>query len=117
MLRFTANRWWAFILALCLFTVGFLALTAQAPSVCRADDSGPSYTTTTDPPPAYGDPDVPSGPGAGRTGRMYVVRGGMRPTTQTFSGPPTGEGPTTTSALVERLRLFLLSLRSYVFGF
>ncbi len=117
MLRFSLNRWWAFILALCLFTVGLFALTAQSPSVCRADDMGPSFTTPSDPPPGYGDPDVPSGPGAGKTGRCYTVRGALSPTTQTLEGRPTGEGSITTSALMQRLRLFLLSFRSLYLRF
>jgi hypothetical protein len=117
MLRFAKNRWWAFILALCLFTVGFLALTAQTPSVCRASDSGPSFTTETDPPPSCGDPDIPTGPGAGKGGRGWVTRGGLSPTTQTLGSHPTGEGMTSTSAVVDRFRLFLLGLRSQYFRF
>ncbi len=118
MLRFSMNRWWAFILALCLFTVGLFALHAQSPSACRADDGGgPSFTTPSDPPPAYGDPDVPSGPGAGKTGRGYTVRGALTPTIQTPVDRPTGEGTVTTSALMQRLRLFLLSFRSLYLHF
>ncbi len=118
MLRFSLNRWWAFILALCLFTVGLFALNAQSPSVCHAAlASGPSITTPEDPPPAYGDPDVPSGPGAGKAGRGFTVRGGLTPTTQTLADRPTGEGTITTSALMQRLRLFLLSFRSLYLHF
>jgi len=117
MLRFTSNRWWAFILALCLFTVCLFALTAQMPSVCRANDSGPSYTTCTDPPAGYGDPDIPSGPGAGKGGRGVVTRGVSSLTERTFGVHPTGEGRPSSSVVVDRLRLFLLSLRSLYLRF
>ena len=75
MLRLSANRWWAFVLTLCLLTTCFFLITVQSPSVARAG-SGSCYLPTDDPPsdsPSLGDPDVPMGPGDGKTSKFVVA--------------------------------------------
>jgi len=114
MLRFSKNRWWAFVLTLLLFTACFCLLTTQAPTAARAD-SGPTITPE-DPPPSYGDPDVPTGPGNGKAG-MGVAHGGRIQGVSPSGTPPPGEGTTPVSVSMMRLHLFLLVLRSWLLRF
>lgn len=117
MLRFALNRWWALVLTLCLFTAGSL-LTAQIPSVASAN-TGSSYQPTDDQPPAptLGDPDVPMGPGDGRLGGKFMVGGGRNQVVPQNGVRPVGDGSTPISVAMDRLRLFLLSLRSLYLRF
>ncbi len=114
MLRFPKNRWWAFILTLCLFTACFVVLTAQAPSVSYA--ATPSLNGGTDPPPGYGDPDFPDG--GGKTSRRWTVgQGAMGQTVPTDGLRPAGEGVARPSVWMLRFYLVLASLRSLFFRF
>jgi hypothetical protein len=113
MLRFSTNRWWAFILALALFLVcGFIA-TAQAPRVAHATAIlGEEPADPPQPGVGIGDPDVPITPGAPKPGKA-VSPVSMR------SGPAVqgpvleGEGiaPSNASVWLMRLRLYLMGLR------
>ena len=118
MLRFTWNRWWAFVLTLCLFTVCSLLFTAQVPSVAIAS-SGTVYMPTDDQPPApsLGDPDVPMGPGDGKVGKSFAWRGEMSQVVRQNGACPAGDGVAPTSVVMNRLRLIVLSLRSFYLRF
>jgi hypothetical protein len=117
MLRFNPNRWWAFVLTLCLFTACFFLLTAQIPSVASADP-GSSYMPVDDPPvPTLGDPDVPMGPGDGKAGKTVVIRTGGNQVLQQGGACPVGDGAVPTSVVMDRLSLLLLSLRSFYLRF
>jgi hypothetical protein len=113
MLRFCPNRCWAFILALCLFSTCFFLLTTQAPPIARAD-AGTSMVPTDPPDPGagYGDPDVPIGPGQMKPSKGALSHGGMIQVVSKHGDRPVGDGAIPTSAVTERLRLFLLGLRS-----
>lgn len=111
MLRFPKNRWWAFILTLCLFTACFFALSAQTPSVSYS--STPSLNGGTDPPPGYGDPDFPDG--GGKATRGMVGHGAMGQTVPTDGLRPAGEGVARPSVWMLRFYLVLLSLRGFFF--
>jgi hypothetical protein len=118
MLRFNPNRWWAFVLTLCLFITCFFLLTAQVPSVASAD-SGLAYQPMVELPsgPAFGDPDVPMGPGDGKAGKAFVSRAGGNQVLQQSGARPVGDGAVPTSVVMDRLSLFLLSLRSFYLRF
>lgn len=119
MLRFTWNRWWAFVLTLCLSTVCALLLTAHFPSVARANTG--TYLSSDDQSPlgpSVGDPDVPAGPGQGRVGKgSGVVRSGTNQAVQRNGVGPVGDGVAPDSVLMDRLRLIVLSLRSLCLRF
>ena len=119
MLRFTWNRWWAFVLTLCLLTICSILLTAQVPSVASAGPSN-TYMPAEDqqpPVPSLGDPDVPMGPGDGKTGKSMVLRGGQGQVLRQSGVLPVGDGATPTSVVMNRLRLIVLSLRSFYLRF
>lgn len=119
MTRFTMNRWWALLLTLCLFTACFFLLsTAPLTPPARADGSG-SQLLPSDPAPGsgFGDPDVPIGPGGGKPVKQCVTRGGSSPLVTQTGAATVGDGRGTVSVLVMRLRLFLLSLRSFYLRF
>jgi hypothetical protein len=117
MLRFTLNRWWALVLTLCLFTACFL-FTAQVPSVASASTGSSSYMPSEDQPPvpALGDPDVPMGPGDGRHGGKSAASGRNQMVPQN-GVRPVGDGMAPISVSMDRLRLFLLGLRSLYLSF
>jgi hypothetical protein len=120
MLRFTRNRWWAFVLTLCLFTVCALLLTAQAPAYAGARSANQQKPANEDPPmPSFGDPDVPMGPGDGRTGMTFVSRGGGvgSQVVQQNGACPAGDGVAPNSVVMDRLRLIVLGLRSFYLRF
>jgi hypothetical protein len=124
MLRFSVNRWWAFILALCLVAACSFVLAAQAPSVAQATSITSVATPEPDPSGSignnYGDPDVPVGPGQGVSGKTGVSRlhGSSAKAAISRSGPsPVGDGAVPASVVMEGLRLLLLSWRSLHFGF
>ena len=118
MLRFRMNRSWAFVLTLCLFTTSFFLFTAQLPSVANADP-GTSYMPVEDEPPlpSLGDPDVPMGPGDGKTGKLIVVRRGSNQVVSQNGARLVGEGTVPSSVLMNRVQLFLLGLRSLYLRF
>lgn len=119
MLRFTWNRWWAFVLTLCLFTVCAFLLTAQVPSVVSANPSS-AYMPADDqlpPSPSVGDPDVPMGPGDGKAGKGFVVRVETGQVVRQNGASPVGDGVAPTSVVMNRLRLIVLSLRSLYWRF
>src|SRR4029077_20260718 len=62
MRRFELNRWWAFILVLCLGVTTTVALAsfARADYTRQADDGGDPRSGSGGPP-VYGDPDLPGG--------------------------------------------------------
>ena len=116
MLRFSWNRWWVFILTLCLFTTGFALLGSSAPSVAAAEAYRVPSADQPSPGPGVGDPDLPLGPGDGKTSGL-VVRSTSRRVVVQQEVRPAGDVTTSDSVLVERLRLLLLSLRSLYLGF
>jgi hypothetical protein len=118
MLRFTWNRRWAFVLTLCLFTVCSFLLTAQVPSVASAGRIN-SYMPADDQPPApsLGDPDVPMGPGDGKAGKSFASRGERSQVVRQNGACPVGDGVAPTSVVMNRLRLIVLSLRSFYLRF
>ena len=117
MLRFRLNRSWAFVLTLCLFTTCFCLLTARLPAVAHAGTGSFSVSTDEPPPLAVGDPDVPAGPGEGKTGKLSVVRNGSNQVVQQNMACPVGDGVALTSVVGNPVRLFLLSLRSLYLRF
>jgi hypothetical protein len=116
--RFNVNRSWAFVLTLCLFTTCFFLLTSQLPSVAIAG-SGSCYMPTDEQPPApaLGDPDVPMGPGDGKAGKFVVIRSGSNQAVSQNGARPVGDGAVPTSFVMDRVRLFLLGLRSLYLHF
>ena len=121
MIRFSMNRWLGFLLTLCLFTASFLLLGVSAPTVALADTY--SLLLPSDPGnpggPAVRDPDVPMGPGDGKStfscrplGRVEVDRGVTK-----LGARPAGDVTASGSVVVDRVRLVLLSLRSLYLGF
>jgi hypothetical protein len=117
MFRFSVNRSWAFVLTLCLFTSCFFLVTAQLPSVASAGP-GSSYMPSEPPPgPSLGDPDVPMGPGDGKVGKFNVVRSGSNQVVSQRGARPVGDGAVPTSVVMNRVHLFLLSLRSLYLRF
>ena len=50
MVRFSMNRWWGFVLTLCLFTVSFLVLGAATPPAALAQSGGQILPEDTLPP-------------------------------------------------------------------
>jgi hypothetical protein len=118
MLRFKSNRWWAFVLTLCLFTCCLLALSARFPSVASASDGSYSIADQSPVPGgSVGDPDVPMGPGDGKAGKTCVVRGGVSEAVLQNGARPVGDGAVSTSVVMDRLHLFLLGLRSFYLRF
>jgi hypothetical protein len=118
MVRFSMDRWLGFLLTLCLLIASSSLLSAPASAAVLA---GPSFLQAPGDPAssggsAAGDPDVPMGPGDGRSsltwrsqGRVDVIRTqGVRP-----AGDVTASG----SVVVDHVRLLLLSLRSLYLGF
>jgi len=115
MVRFNPNRSWAFVLTLCLFTVCFFLCTVPSPPAANAGLGSYYYTGTGDPsgdPPALGDPDVPAGPGDGKCGKGGVIRSGSNQAVSQNGARPVGEGVPSTNVVMDRVRLFLLGLRS-----
>ncbi len=116
MLRFSVNRSWAFVLTLCLFTTCLFLFTVQLPSVARAD-SGSSLLAE-DPPGAWlGDPDVPMGPGDDLTDGVLLVRNVSDQAVSPSGARPVRDGVVLPSVVKDRMRLFLLSLRSLYLRF
>ncbi len=117
MLRFIANRWWALVLTLCLSVTAFLLFNAPSPPAAYAD-SGNSQLLPSDPPGAgYGDPDVPVVPGQGKAGKQGIGCGGAVRAPSQYGVRPAGDVTTPTSVVLMRLRLFLLSWRSFYLRF
>jgi len=120
MVRFKMNRSCAFVLTLCLFTVCLCLFTYQAPATA-AGTSGGFVVGGDQPgggaPPSSGDPDVPAGPGDGKVGKLGVARGGATQMAGQNVVRPVGEGTVQTSVLMERVRLFLLGIRSLFLHF
>jgi hypothetical protein len=119
MLRFTMNRWWAFVLTLCLLTSCSLLLTAQFPSVAGANPSTAYMPSDDEQPqlPSVGDPDVPMGPGDGKAGKSFARRGEQGQVLRQSGARPVGDGVAPTSVVMNRLRLIALSLRSFYLRF
>ena len=118
MFRFRMNRSWAFVLTLCLFTTCFFLFTAQLPSAVIADSGSFSAPTDEVPSsPSLGDPDVPMGPGDGKVGKLNVVRYGSNQVVSQNGARPVGDGAVPTSVVMNRVQLFLLSLRIFYLRF
>jgi hypothetical protein len=118
MSRFSVNRWWALVLTLSLFVACFFLLSAQMPAVAHAE--GGAQILLSDPGTpggGYGDPDVPIGPGQARPGKQGVSRGGVNQVAVQSGVRTVGDGKAPISVAVMRLRLFLLSLRSFYLRF
>ena len=117
MVRFNPNRSWAFVLTLCLFTTCLFVFTAQLPSVARADLGGSLLAEDQPPPTWLGDPDVPMGPGDDLTDGVTIVRSVTYQAVSQSGARPARDGAVPISVAMDRLRLFLLSLRSLFLGF
>ncbi len=119
MLRFSVNRWWAFILTLFLFSACFLVVSARCPTVAYATQVAPVMDPGGNPGgvSGFGDPDVPVGPGQGYVGKTSIARGGSRGSVAGGTVRSGGDGTPVSSVLMQRLRLILLSLRSRFIGF
>jgi hypothetical protein len=120
MLRFSLNRWWAFILALCLFTACLVVSTARGPTVANASSASPVLNPSDQQGPgggSFGDPDVPVGPGQGLIGKTSVSRGGSKGAVSGAGARPAGDGTVPSSVVMQRLRIVLLSLRNRYLGF
>jgi hypothetical protein len=116
MLRFRVNRSWAFILTLCLFTTCFFVLAARSPSVANATPTS-SLEAPDQPLPPPGDPDVPTGPGDGKGGKLSVIRNGSIEVVSQIGVDPEGDGTAPTSVVMKVVRMFLLGLRSLYLRF
>jgi hypothetical protein len=118
MFRFSLNRSWAFVLTLCLLTTCFFLFTAQSPSAANAG-SGSCYMPADElpPTPSMGDPDVPMGPGDGKTGTFIVIRSGSSQVVSPTEARPVSDGAIRISVVMNRMRLFLLGLRSLYLRF
>jgi hypothetical protein len=116
MFRFGVNRSWAFVLTLCLFTTCFSAVqppsasSAGSPSSFIAGDLG-----VVDP--QLGDPDVPTGPGEGKSGGLSIGASGPTRVVRYNQARPVGDGVVPSSVVSDRVRVFLLSLRSLYLRF
>ena len=118
MSRFSVNRWWALVLTLSLFVACFFLLSAQMPAVAHADSASQIQLADPGLPDAgYGDPDVPIGPGQAKPGKQGVSRGGVNQVAVQCGTRTVGDGKAPISVAVMRLRLFLLSLRSFYLRF
>ena len=115
MLRFSVNRFWTLILALCL-TFALLSMGAKS---LRADEFNPSPSEIADPngggATSTGDPDVPDGPGKS----SYKTRNGVQRQVgiRNAGVRSVGDGMASDSALVWKLRVVLLALRKYYLSF
>lgn len=121
MVRFSMNRWLGFLLTLCVFTASFFLLSASAPTVALADSNTlllPSDPSTSGGP-TVGDPDVPMGPGDGKTTYSWRPLGGVEADRRVtkLGVRPAGDVAASGSVVVDRLRLVLLSLRGFYLSF
>lgn len=121
MIRFSMNRWLGFVLALCLLTASFFLLSMSAPATALADSG--SLLMPSDPTspggPAMGDPDVPMGPGDGKSATTWKPLGrvevGRELSVQ--GARPVGDATASGSVVMDHVRLLLLNLRSLYLGF
>ena len=121
MVRFSMNRWLGFVLALCLLTASSFLLSMSAPSTALAGSG--SLLVSSDPispgGPAVGDPDVPMGPGDGKSASTLMslgrVEAGRRVSVQ--GSRPAGDVTASGSVVMDHVRLLLLSLRGLYLGF
>jgi len=111
MLRFSLNRLWTPILALCI------AFSALFTSAVRADSVDPGPAETTDPciePQGSGDPDDPDGPGIAQG----VRNGVQRRAGYSYTGVRSvGDGAYSGSATMRNLHVALLGLRKFYLRF
>ncbi len=116
MLRFSKNRWWTFILAFCFCSACAFAIT---PPVSAGTSGDPALTGDPNLPNGSGDPDVPDG--AGKSGGRTVARGGLeggvQPASRTQEVCSVGDGAASQNALMWRLQVVLLGLRSFYIRF
>ena len=120
MVRFTMNRWWGFVLTLCLLTASFCLLSLSAPATALADTG--SRLLASDPAvpgggSTIGDPDVPMGPGDGKSGwtSNYLHKADRAVSVQ--EARCVGDATVPSSVVANHLRLLLLSLRGFYLGF
>jgi hypothetical protein len=121
MVRFSMNRWLGFVLTLCLVAVSLSLLSAPSSGAIIGSVylENPGDGSDIGAASASGDPDVPLGPGDGRSdltsrsiGRVQVVR-----TVSTQEARLTGDVTTSGSVWMSHMRLLLLSLRGLNLGF
>jgi hypothetical protein len=110
--RFKLNRQWAFILALgaSLVCCSFVShdATAQTGGSVINDPGDPGYS-----PPIGGDPDSPSDPGAS----AKITAGRLTRNGSPSKDRTAGDGSSSRSAWLWRLRIVWLSLRGNFFRF
>jgi hypothetical protein len=111
MLRFSMNRYWTLILALCLATASLFATSRLA----HADDSSGSEMPGVGDPNATGDPDTPDGPGKSTIG---AHRGAQQRSGSYDTGMRSvGDGTISGRAMVWKLRVAMLGLRKFYLRF
>jgi hypothetical protein len=120
MVRFSMNRWLGFVLALCLLTASFfLLLSVSAPTTASADSS--SLLVPKEPAssggPTFGDPDVPLGPGDGKSGMGRRLQGRVEVGRTVQGARHVGDVTATGGVVMDHVRLVLLSLRGLYLGF
>ena len=121
MVRFPMNRWLGFFLTLCLLTASFSLLSAPSSaavfsgSVCLQNPGDPTSGGGTN----AGDPDVPLGPGDGRSdlSSRSIGRVGLNRAVSTQETCLAGDVTVSGSAWMGHVRLLLLSLRGLYLGF
>ncbi len=122
MVRFQMNRWMGFVLALCLFTASFSLLSVPSHAAMFTGSAylpNPGDPTASGGAPAAGDPDVPLGPGDGRTGltSRSIGRVAVGHTVSTQEVGLAGDVTTSGSFWMNHVRLLLLNLRGLYLGF
>lgn len=112
--RFISNRWWVFILALCVTCSAPIAFTPSASaSTYYSGDVGGSPGT----PSGYGDPDAPSGSSAKAQQSGNWGYGVSESPVTALSAGPAGDGHAAESVWMWRLQIILESFRSFYFRF
>lgn len=121
MVRFPMNRWLRFVMALCLLTASFSLFSLSVPATAFADTG--SLLMPDDPSspegPTVGDPDVPMGPGDGKTSTTWSLlgRADVTRTVSVQGARPAGDVTASGSVVLNQLRFLLLNLRGLYLGF
>jgi hypothetical protein len=117
MVRHAMNRWWGFVLTLCLFTVSFVLTGVSVPPAALAASSALLPEDTPEGGASCGDPDIPLGPGDGVSIWTWTDPGTVDCTVSVPEARPAGDVAASHSVAMNRLRLWLLGLRSFSLGF
>lgn len=121
MVRSSWNRWLVVVMTLCLVTASLSLLNAPASASALfgsshlANPGDPTSSTVAN----AGDPDVPMGPGDGRTGvtAKSFGRTGVVCRVSSREVGRAGDALTLDNVVMTNVRLMLLSLRGFYLGF